>query len=395
MTTAHSSPSPLVSVVIPTKNRQRYADIAVRKILTETIETEVILSDTSADSSLKDLLADVIDGQRVRYTRPEAGIDVVSNFELALGHAQGRFIMFIGDDDCIGPGLEQIARWADREQIDALFSYGRRFIANYFWPGIRSKYYGDRYAASLFVYEFTGEARPAAPLQALARAADDLGRGLDDMPRLYHGMISRELSDRIRAKYGRMFGGVTPDIFSATLISVEAQNPWRIDYPFCLPGGSPPSTAGTGAARSDRPDLWNSAHIRPFRDLIWDPRIPEYYTPANVWAFSLTKALETVDIGIKPNFARLYAKGLLGPRSGHGAVHRSARFTGEIEGQGGSLYMHVTRELARETAYQSSRLLARLRHPGPGGAAERLSSLPTIADAFDRLVELGDGKLKL
>lgn len=366
----------LISIIIPTHNRQAYAAMAVRKIVEVLPTAQVIVSDTSADDRLGAMLP-----ASVEYVRPSRPMDVVSHFEFALSGALGRYVMFLGDDDCVGPGLEEIATWADRCGVDAVFSYGTSFIANYFWPGVRSRFYGDGYASRLFVHPFTGTARRIDPIAALQGTLHDLGSGLGIMPRIYHGLVSRALIDKVRQRHRTLFGGVTPDIYSATLLSEQATNAWQVDYPFCLPGGSPSSTAGTGAAGTDLTSLAEHPHTAAFAGLQWDPQVPAFYAPYIVWAFSLKKAADRLGhLDLKANLARIYAVSLLRNRK-----HWRHVVEARAAGKNTVGWSAVAWEAGRELTSQARRVAKRLAAPRAGGRARRFNDLATISAAYDRL----------
>lgn len=372
----------LVTIIIPTHNRQAYAAAAVRKIAEVLPSAQIVVSDTSGDDRLRALLPTDTAGLDLIYARPDRAMDVVAHFEFALTHARGRYVMFLGDDDCVGPGLEEVARWADRHRIDAVFGYGTAFIANYFWPGVRSRFYGDGYASSLFVHPFTGKARRIDPIAALRGTLRDFGRGLGIMPRIYHGLVSLDLINQVKARFGTMFGGVTPDIYSATLLSAVAKNVWQVDFPFCLPGGSPASTAGTGAAGTDLTSLEEHPHTAAFTDLRWDPLIPAFYAPYTVWAYSLKKAVDRLDRpDLVPNFARVYALALMRHGRQRDAIVESLTHAQTI----GVGRRAIAKEIAREAAFQAKRVGARLIAPGAGGRARRFAGLCDIAAGYDRL----------
>lgn len=370
----------LVTIVIPTHNRQHYAAAAAAKVVEAMPSAQVVVSDTSGDDRLRAMLP--VGG--VDYVRPGRPMDVVSHFEWALEHARGRYVMFLGDDDCVGPGLAEVAAWADRNGVDAVLSYGATFLANYFWPGVRSRYYAGGYESRLFVHPFTGEARPIDTQRALREVLRDLGRGLGDMPRIYHGLVSAELIGRVRDRFGSLFGGVSPDIYSATLLSETARNAWRVDYPFCLPGGSPASTAGTGAAGTDLTSLKENPHTAAFDDLRWDPLLPAFYAPYMVWAYSLKKAADRLERSeLQPNLARVYALSLIRNREQAGAIDEAvaaARALGLRAGRAA-----IAREVGREAVFQARRYGARLMSPRAGGSAKRFGGLADIGAAYDRL----------
>lgn len=372
----------LISIVIPTHNRQVYAAAAVRKIVEVLPAAQIVVSDSSADDSLRAMLPKPAPGRDISYVRPGRKTDVVSHFEFALSHAHGRYVMFLGDDDCVGPGLEEIATWADRSGVDAVFSYGTSFIANYFWPGVKSRFYGDGYASSLFVHPFTGVARQVDATAALRDTLRDFGRGLGTMPRVYHGLVSMNLIQRVKARFGTLFGGVTPDIYSATLLSEMARNVWQVDYPFCLPGGSPSSTAGTGAAGTDLTSLEQHPHTAAFADLRWDPLIPAFYAPYIVWAYSLKKAVDRLERpDLVPNYARIYALALMRNRQQRAKVAQSLEAARSLSIR----RVAIGREIAREATFQARRVGQRLMSPRAGGRARHFADLADIGSAYDRL----------
>jgi hypothetical protein len=372
----------LISIVIPTHNRQIYAAASVRKIVDVLPSAQIVVSDTSADDRLGSMLPVASGGQDIKYVRPDRPMDVVSHFEFALSHANGRFVLFLGDDDCVGPGLEKVALWAEQNDVDTVFSYGNSFIANYFWPGVKSRFYGDKYASSLFVHGFTGQARRVDAIAELNQALHNIGSGLGNMPRIYHGLISRDLIDRIRERFGTLFGGVTPDISSAALISAMARNAWQVDYPICLPGGSPSSTAGTGAAGTDMTSLRQHPHTAAFGDLRWDPMIPAYYAPYIVWAYSLKKTVDQLGSpDLKPNLARLYAISLMRNREQRPKIMESFKNAQKL----GVSSTDIGGEIVREMAFQGKRLLTRLASPGAGGKAKHYTGLQDIGASYDQL----------
>src|SRR3546814_18230876 len=92
------------------------------------------------------------------------------------------------------------------------------------------------------------------------------------MPRAYCGLISLTLIKRILADHDALFGGVSPDIYSAALISAHSVNALDIDFPAVIPGASGASKAGQSAAGRHVGVLRDNDHIRPFRNLIWQDR---------------------------------------------------------------------------------------------------------------------------
>ena len=275
---------PILSVIIPTHNRQRYAIDAISTILENFPSTEVIVSDTSDTREIEQKLSRWIKEGRMIYNHPNKPLDVVANFQNGLNFATGDYLIFLGDDDCLGPNAEQIARWALSKGVD---SVACSLCATYGWPDFMSKYFKDGYAAKLAINPYDGKIVSSNALVELKGCLDNFGAGVLKMPRAYLGMISRDLVNRIQVKYGDLFGGVSPDIYSAALISAESNKFVRVDYPFILPGSSGASASGQSATGGHKGTLRGNAHIGAFRNLIWDQSIPEFYSVTTVWSFSL------------------------------------------------------------------------------------------------------------
>jgi glycosyltransferase involved in cell wall biosynthesis len=300
---------PLLSIVVPSCNRQKTLLSVLATLVAETA-AELVVSDNSDAPLTDEALRALGAGERLRYRHWTERMSVVDNFERGLAMATGEYLLFIGDDDCVGPGIDAIVAWMKRDGIDALVSYRSRFIASYFWPGVKSRYFGDAYQGKLFLSPSTGRAIPIERRAALAGAANRPGTGLNDMARAYHGIVSRALVDRVVARFGQLFGGVSPDIYSATLLTELADKPYILDYPFVVPGASAASTAGEGAASRNNDRLDAREHIKRFgANLKWDERIPSFYSPDTVWAFSHQSALDRLGVpGLGLNFPRLYLR---------------------------------------------------------------------------------------
>lgn len=380
---------PDLSVIIPTVDRQDFAEIVVRKIIDRYPQYEVVVSDASADDSLRLRLADLIATARIVYTRPGTNLTVVQNFEHARQMATGDYFLFLGDDDCVGPDIDVAVTWAKMNAVEALASYTFNFPAVYLWPGIKYRTMNSGYDAKLFIKKFNSATWPVDGRKAIEHTLGDAGtRGPGLMPRAYHGLVSRALVDRIVARYGAMFGGVSPDIFSATLISAEAASIYRTEYPFCLPGGSPKSTAGLAISMTHRAKLRENPHIAPFKDLVWDPLIPEFYSPLTVWAFSFKKALDMLaDQELVPNYVRLYARCLLYNREYATEIIAAIR---NYERLNGGIRVRLAAEIAAEAKRFVGRVARRLRNPrasGFGNADRAFSDIPNIAEALDVLTD--------
>jgi len=98
------SQRPLISVVIPTFNRERQVQAALRSVLSQTYShfEVIIVDDGSTDGTRKALEAIISDegsdGMRVRYfSRPKQGQSAARN--MGIEKARGEFVAFLDSDD--------------------------------------------------------------------------------------------------------------------------------------------------------------------------------------------------------------------------------------------------------------------------------------------------------
>jgi glycosyltransferase involved in cell wall biosynthesis len=92
----------LVSVGIPTYNRPRELERALRSIINQSHrDLEIIVSNNgSTDSSVEDVIARYASAdRRIRHFYQEPALRVVGNFQFLLDRAQGRYFLWLADDD--------------------------------------------------------------------------------------------------------------------------------------------------------------------------------------------------------------------------------------------------------------------------------------------------------
>ncbi|WP_405198011.1 glycosyltransferase [Brachymonas sp. G13] len=277
----------------------------IRSVLAISDDIEVIVSDTSEVDDIATAMHNEPGWERVIYVRPPSSFTVVDNFNEGVKYASGDYVVFLGDDDLLSSEIIPLINWAKINRVDSI---RLEFPIQYYWPDFVHKRQGDYYSGKLFISKFTGKVEKRSSIDALKGAMENFGGGVGFMPRAYAGIISRALVNIILQKYGLLFGGVSPDIYSSALISVESGDYYNVDYPVVIPGSSGVSTAGLSANGRHVGGLRDNAHIGPFKDLVWDDLIPEFYSVPTVWAYSLLCAIKKIDFKSNPSFERLYVR---------------------------------------------------------------------------------------
>lgn len=94
---------PFASYCIATYRRPDFLDSTLRTIISQTEgDFEVIVSDNDPEGSAAPVVG-ALNDPRLRYRVNPVNVGMVKNFNAALSEAQGRYIVFITDDDPIVP----------------------------------------------------------------------------------------------------------------------------------------------------------------------------------------------------------------------------------------------------------------------------------------------------
>ena len=116
--------APAVSYCLATYKRPEFLRKTLASILAQTGgNLEVVVSDNDPEGSAQAVVAECNDG-RIRYARNERNVGMVRNFNNALAHATGRYVVFITDDDPIVPDHLQTLLQLQRDHPGHTAYYG-------------------------------------------------------------------------------------------------------------------------------------------------------------------------------------------------------------------------------------------------------------------------------
>lgn len=257
---------PLLSIIIPTKNRQMTAVYAVKTaLLIEGTDIEIIVQDCSADDSLRQQLA-VLNDRRIKYFYQNDAVSMTDNWNRAYGNAGGAYLIGIGDDDAVFPDIYTVAKWAYENQVEAV---GQTEPFQYFWPNFPIASIQKR----LFVKPFAGGVTEVTDLyervKLRSKFCDD-GYGID-LPMVYHRLISRPLLDKLRAATGKLLDATSLDVYSSFAIGLLCKQFVIVDYPFSMRGASGDSNSGRFVVKKDKQHFDEYKYVSYPE---WMPRIP-------------------------------------------------------------------------------------------------------------------------
>lgn len=233
--------NPLLTVIIPTikkrvDNRLLHAVKSAVAIPAPDIEIIVHL-DGSPGQPEFDLRREIPD-KRFRVIDYPDALSMSENWNAAMHHASGEYVILIGDDDGVRKEVYEVAKWARDNRYDCVLQPNTKI---YYWPS----YPSDEHAGQIRAMKPTGKVVPLD--MEHIRKYNSFGpktRHYKLLPEVYHGLMRRKVMDAMKAKTGRYFGSAIPDLYFAFAMPPFINKAVMIDYPFSLSGYSGKANSG-------------------------------------------------------------------------------------------------------------------------------------------------------
>lgn len=304
---------PLLSVLIATKNRQKYCLNVVESILSLKFDDiEVVVQDNSDEQNLETMLVNCLKDGRLKYRYTPPPFSSIANFNAAIELSTGEYVCLIGDDDGINPEIMDAVKWASENNIDSIAG---NIGANYRWEGtnVPNTRFTKMSGATLSVADFTGNAKFIDIEKSLdALMQNGCTNYLEfELPKLYHGAIKRSVLENIKNETGEYIKGLSPDIYAAISLASRVNKSVYIDYPLTIPGVCGQSTSVTeGQLKKHSKKLEDAPHFRDRGEYFWAEEVPKIYCVQTIWAdsgFAALREMKRNDLIAKFNKYALYA----------------------------------------------------------------------------------------
>ena len=224
---------PLLSVVIPTRNRLEYLRDALKSALDQACpEIEVIVADNATDDGTREYLASL--GDAIKVTRSEEPLSMTDNWYRALELVTGEWITVIGDDDClmrdyVGSAKRAIASSPETE----LFRWD---CPIYRWPDSRNE--SERNHLQFALSSHHQRVDSATTLRNMFERIHNVM----SPPGLYHCLSRTSLIKKVRDKYGELRLGIVPDFGSGILFLSVTDHYVVLKHPLTVMGFGRKST---------------------------------------------------------------------------------------------------------------------------------------------------------
>ncbi len=293
----------LLSIIIPTRNRAYFANKSIRQVLSLCPENvQVVVQDNSDGFELKELLSDIIKLPNFKYHYSSEALSFVDNFDLALSLSQGEYVIMIGDDDGITSELMEIVSWAKSLEIKALKP---NLSVVYFWPnsGVFAK---ESDNGILKISRSKGNLKWLDPKDGVRNL---LKNGCQeylnqDLIKVYHGIVHRDLLLKVKDKIGKFVGGLSPDIYLSVALSLVSDSKLlSVDIPLTISGICRASGSSASATGEHTGKLEDAPHFKGNSNYIWNNKVPRFYSVETIWADSALAAVKDISPDLENTFS--------------------------------------------------------------------------------------------
>lgn len=286
----------LISIIIPTKNRQEFATQTVRQILlSPEMDVQVVIQDNSDDNRLLKMLEEYNNDGRLKYNYSPNVLSFVDNFSYAVENSDGEYICIIGDDDGINYEIFEMVRWAKANNIDAIKPATNNV---YIWPNTGISNINSRLDSGyLMINKITANISIDHPKNELKKL---LHNGCQkyltlNLVKLYHGIVKKSKIKEVKDITGHYFGGLSPDIYSAISLSIVTSKILCIDYPLTISGVCKKSGSADSVTGKHTGNYEDAPHLVGHENYDWSNEVPKFYSVETIWADSSLAAIKDMN----------------------------------------------------------------------------------------------------
>jgi hypothetical protein len=275
---------PRFSIVIPTLNRHETLASTLRTCLAQDHDSyEVVVCDNASSPETLRVVSG-FERNEIKYIRSEKPLAMSANWELALSHAKGEYVIFIGDDDALMPSaLSALDRYIRQLGGEKLLRWERVY---YSWPSLTIK----EHANHLVIHLAFGSYMLSSI--KLFRQFTRYPFDWDRLPMLYNSAVHTDLITSVRRRTGRFFESHIPDVYSGFALGHTAGTFASLGVHLSVNAGSAKSNGANMIASGDTSTIARE-FMRQNEDsgLVFHPTVPAIHCLASsmadphAWAF--------------------------------------------------------------------------------------------------------------
>lgn len=283
--------NPLLSIVVPTKNRYKTLKVLISTLSKwEETNFELIIQDnTENNSNFLKFINSFSSDKRIRYFHNSKDLSMTDNSTLAVEHAIGDFICFIGDDDGIIEGSLKVCRWMKKNKIDSI-SFKK---ASYKWPDLMNELScSSKSIPNLVIPSQNISCEKVDVLRNLEKQLSKSSQSTLLGPSPYHGIVSKVVYEQLRKETNTFFPGPTPDMSSAIGMSFYINKHVYLNLPIVISGQALKSAGGMGSRGMHHGEIEKISWLPKNTSECWTPEIPYFWSGETITAESAIQALK-------------------------------------------------------------------------------------------------------
>lgn len=292
----------LLSIIIPEKDRYKYLVPLIHLIKSfDSDEIELVIQDNSENNSEILKFIESISFKHLKYFHHKDKLSVVQNTDKAVINSTGEYVCCIGDDDGVSRNIIDCVKWMKKNNVDSLRS---RIHTYYSWPDSIINPGTLSYENANLTFEYLD------PVEQLNNVCKIGMQSIGLMPRLYHGIVRRDILDKIYKIGGTHFPGAAGDMANAVALCFNVNKFVVVDFHVTIPGSSIMHGGGIVKRKNQMAKLSEVDFISKDVAEKWENKIPPLWHTCFVWPESASKALKYIsreDIIDKINYDYMLA----------------------------------------------------------------------------------------
>lgn len=283
--------NPIISVVVPTKNRYKYLKHLITFIDSfKSKDIELVVQDNSDSNKEIIEFLDQLNSPVVKYFYCSDKLSMSANADLAVKNSNGEYVCFIGDDDGVTSHIIACTHWMKENNIDALSCS----LVNYYWSDYPQSLTGN--LSNFLIYkDFSCKYEYVNPYDALNEVVRKGFQYKGDLPFLYTGIVKRSILDQVYNIGGTYFPGPSPDMANGVCLCFFLKTYVKVDFPVVITGISHMTGGGINRLKGKIANIEDVPFISSDVKEKWDKRIPKIWAAEFAWPESGLKALNYVN----------------------------------------------------------------------------------------------------
>tara|TARA_B110000240_G_C13494971_1_gene451279 strand:- start:485 stop:1669 length:1185 start_codon:yes stop_codon:yes gene_type:complete len=283
-----TKPIPLISIVVPTKDRNVYLFKLIEYFLKSIVsdQIEFIIQDNTKDNFEILKFLENNNDPRIKYFHNSIWLSISENCDIGISNSSGEFVTLIGDDDGFLPWIVDVCNWMKNKNIDVVLSNKPHYI----WSDVSDGIWGNKFSGKLTYSDYTNKIKYINLDKEQNIALKKAATSLNNLPRVYQSIVSRDILNNLKKVSGSFFPGPSPDMANAIGLLSFIHKAVYIDFPIVITGNGYKSTGGEGIRGKHHGKIEDKTFLPKNTAENWEIKNPFFWCGSTIYAESAIKA---------------------------------------------------------------------------------------------------------